>query len=169
MDIQCACAQLSSQSEAIIALASGLTHEEARWHPNPESWSVLIVMCHLVDEEILDFRSHIDHILHTPDEPWPQIDPVGWVTEKRYANRNLSETIEQFSAERYKSITWLKAIKNPDWEVSVNLPWGPLSAGIMLASWLAHDLLHLRQLTALRYDLTQATCQPYSVQNAGEW
>ena len=169
MDIQQACTQLSSQGEAIIALANGLSHEEAIWKPDPASWSVLVVLCHLVDEEMLDFRAHLNHILHTPGEPWPQIDPVGWVTEKRYADRNLPETIDLFKQERDKSIAWLKTIKNPNFDASVSLPWGPLSAGDMLASWLAHDLLHLRQLTELQYDLTQAACQLYSVQYAGEW
>jgi hypothetical protein len=39
----------------------------------------------------------------------------------------------------------------------------------MLASWLAHDLLHLRQLIELRYQITISRCDPYRVLYAGEW
>jgi hypothetical protein len=39
----------------------------------------------------------------------------------------------------------------------------------MLASWLAHDLLHLRQLIELRYQLTKSNSTPFNVDYAGKW
>lgn len=169
MDLQTACTQLQTQAQAISALASSLTDEQARWQPNAESWSVLVVICHLVDEEIEDFRAHLDHILHTPEAPWPEIDPVGWVTQRRYSDRQLRDALAQFQQEREHSIDWLHSLENPDWDSAVSHPWGTLTAGDMLASWLAHDLLHTRQLTELRYQLTQSAAQPYRVGYAGKW
>ncbi len=75
MDISIASNQLKAQGEAILQLAEGLSLEQARWKPDEKSWSVLEVLNHLVDEEVLDFRRHLDHLLHTPDAPWPEIDP----------------------------------------------------------------------------------------------
>ena len=169
MEINDAAHQLRHQGEAILALAADLQDSAAQWKPNAESWSILEVLNHLVDEEILDFRRHLEYILDTPDQPWPQIDPQGWVTEKNYNQRSLEETVINFKSERERSITWLLALNNPDWESAVTRSWGKLTAGDMLASWLAHDLLHLRQLVALFYDLTARESQPYSVQYAGEW
>jgi hypothetical protein len=169
MDIQSACKQLKAQGQAILQLAEGLTLEQARWKPDEKSWSVLEVMNHLVDEEILDFRRHLDHILHTPTEPWPEIDPQGWVTSKRYNERQPGETLTAFAAEREKSLAWLQTLAEPDWDTAVPMPWGSLTAGDMLASWLAHDLLHLRQLIELRYTLTRNASEPYSVEYAGAW
>ncbi|QRN82634.1 DinB family protein [Chloroflexota bacterium] len=169
MDISIANNQLKAQGEAILQLAEGLTLEQARWKPDEKSWSVLEVMNHLVDEEVLDFRRHLDHLLHTPDAPWPKIDPQGWVTAKRYNERQLDATLAAFTAEREASLKWLDTLQNPNWDSAAVMPWGGLSAGDMLASWLAHDLLHLRQLIELRYTLMEESCLPYSVEYAGGW
>lgn len=169
MEITKVTTQLRYQAQAINALAADLTLEESRWKPNPKSWSVLEVLNHLVDEEMLDFRDHLGHILFTPDQPWPEIDPGAWVTKKQYNKSLLDETLQKFKSEREKSIAWLFGLSDPDWEGFVAAPWGKLTAGEMLASWVAHDLLHLRQLVELRYMLTAKTSQPYKIEYAGDW
>jgi hypothetical protein len=169
MDLQKARTQLKTQGQAVIALATGLTTEEAQWKPSLESWSVLEVLNHLVDEEIYDFRAHLDHILHTPERPWPKIDPQGWVTQRHYNQQNLDDTLLRFEAEREKSLNWLAELPAPDWNAAVTQSWGTLSAGDMLASWVAHDLLHLRQLVELRYQITKTANQPYQPDYAGKW
>jgi hypothetical protein len=169
MDIQNAHSQLKTQGGAISTLTSELTIKEARWKPNPESWSVLEVLNHLVDEEIYDFRAHLDHILHTPEKEWPKIDPEGWVTQRHYNQQIFNETLLRFEAEREKSLGWLARLSAPDWDSAVTQPWGTLSAGDMLAAWLAHDLLHIRQLVELRYQITKAAYHPYQVDYAGKW
>jgi hypothetical protein len=169
MDLQNARSQLKAQGQMVVALATGLTHEEARWKPNPVGWSILEVVNHLVDEEIYDFRAHLDHILHTPEQPWPKIDPQGWVTQRHYDQQNLDDTLLRFEAEREKSLSWLAGLPAPDWDAAVTQSWGTLSAGDMLAAWLAHDLLHLRQLVDLRYKITKAANQPYQLDYAGKW
>jgi len=169
MELQSAIAQLKTQGQAILPLADGLSLEQARWKPDEKSWSVLEVMNHLVDEEVLDFRRHLDHLLHTPKDPWPEIDPQGWVNSKHYNERQLDATLAAFVAEREKSIAWLHTLKALNWDSAAAMPWGSLSAGDMLASWLAHDLLHLRQLIELRYALTESGSEPYRVEYAGGW
>lgn len=169
MNIDQAAAQLNWQGQAITTLAAGLTEKDSRFKPDPDSWSLLEVLNHLVDEEVLDFRRHLGHILFTPDKPWPEIDPEGWVTEKHYNETRLVNTLQNLKAEREKSIEWLCGLSTPNWDASVSMPWGSLSAGDMLASWLAHDLLHMRQMVELRYHLTAADSIPFCLEYAGKW
>ena len=169
MDLENAIIQLKNQGAAILSLAKDLSDAEARWKPAPEEWSILEVLNHLVDEERYDFRRHLHHILFTPDEPWPEIAPQEWVVEKKYNQQSLDQTRNNFKSEREKSIEWLKNLTDPNWEKTTKLPWGILSAGDMLASWLAHDLLHLRQLVELHYQLTILKSQPFKVDYAGKW
>lgn len=169
MNIHNAVSQLKAQGQAIAALVIELSPEETRWKPARDSWSVLEVLNHLVDEEIYDFRAHLDHILHTPEQTWPEIDPLGWVTLRHYNEGDLNKTLVRFETEREKSLTWLGELTTPDWQTTVTLSWGTLSAGDMLASWLAHDLLHLRQLVELRYLITAVASQPYQLDYAGKW
>jgi hypothetical protein len=48
-------------------------------------------------------------------------------------------------------------------------PFGQISAGDMFASWVAHDLLHIRQLVELHWAYTTRQLQPYNVEYAGGW
>jgi len=169
MDLKNAVAQLRQQGIAIGSLAADVTEEAARWKPDPESWSILEVLNHLVDEEVFDFRRHSEHMLFTPDQPWPEIDPQGWVTERAYNQRKLDETLRNFERERVNSIRWLGELTQPNWDSKVSFDWGDLTAGDMLVSWLAHDLLHIRQLVELRYQLTAANSLPFRVEYAGKW
>ena len=160
---------LARGAEIIRALIMGVTQAEARFKATPESWSVLEVVCHLYDEEREDFRQRLDIILHRPTEKWPPIDPVGWVTTRGYNERNLAETLDSFLAEREKSLTWLKSLSTPNWEAEYIAPFGSIKSGNMLASWVAHDNLHIRQLVELRRGRIESLAEPFDVRYAGEW
>jgi len=161
--------QLAYQAEAIRALVQGVSDDQARWKPSADDWSILEVIHHLYDEEVEDFRRHLDHILYHADQPWPRIDPGGWVTQRRYNQQDPAEMLAKFLAARQESLAWLRSLDAPDWHAAITMPWGALTAGDMLASWAAHDLLHLRQLVELHYAWTQRAVAPHSVEYAGEW
>jgi hypothetical protein len=44
-----------------------------------------------------------------------------------------------------------------------------MRAGDMLAAWVAHDLLHMRQLVELHRTYTVTQLAPYDTRYAGEW
>ena len=46
---------------------------------------------------------------------------------------------------------------------------GGLSAGDLLASWAAHDWLHLRQIAKRRHELTARDAGKFSIAYAGRW
>ena len=169
MDLPSLINQLTHQAEAIGALVQDVPDDQARWKPNPDHWSILEVIHHLYDEEIEDFRAHLDHILYHADQPWPRIDPGGWVTQRRYNQQDPAEMLAKFLAARQESLAWLRSLDAPDWHAAITMPWGALTAGDMLASWAAHDLLHLRQLVELHYAWTQRAVAPHNVAYAGEW
>lgn len=166
MDISSAQDQLRSQGKAIMALAGGLTFEQARWKPDPESWSVVEVFLHLIYEERYDFRDYLDHILHKPDGPLPKPPSFDDIKD---VEKSLQDQLKTFQKERQNSIVWLGKQVDPDWDATISFSWGEITAGDMLASWLAHDLLHLRQLVELRYALTADASRPYGIEYAGEW
>ena len=76
--------RLRRTGDTIDTLVRGLPLEVARWRPAPGKWSTLEVVAHLVDEEIEDFRGRLASTLKDPATPWPKIDPLVWVTERRY-------------------------------------------------------------------------------------
>jgi hypothetical protein len=168
MNLENAIKQLQTQVKAITFLAKGLSVEQIQWKPRPEDWSVLEVLNHLLNEETLDFRYYLGQIF-TPEEPWPKDTSQDWALKESENPRVLEKLIINIEFEREKSLAWLKSLTDPDWKKTIQFKWGSLSAGDLLASWLTHDILHLRQLVELRYELTKANSAPYDVTYAGKW
>lgn len=159
---------------ALSSALTAFTPEEARYKPpHPKyprgAWSVLEIVNHLADEEVEDFRCRVELTLHNPAAEWPRIDPEGWAVSRRYNERDIDESLARFVAERGRSIAWLRSLHDPDWDAVHEHPRGPIRAGDLLASWAAHDGLHLRQISKRLYQLACRDCPGYSVQYAGDW
>lgn len=162
--------QLQRAPGVFGTLLDGLDEDAMRWRPQPGKWSALEVICHLADEERQDFRLRIDLTLHDPGREWPGIDPPAWVSEHAYQDRAPADAIDDFMHERAKSLIWLDHLEDPPWDNAHEHPsLGPLRAGDLLASWAAHDVLHLRQLTALRFHHLAEVASPYTPDYAGPW
>ena len=160
---------LAHGAEIIRALVLGVTQAEAQVKPTPESWSILEVVCHLGDEERDDFRQRVDFTLNRPSETWPPIHPGAWVTERKYNERDLDQSLSDFLAERSKSLAFLKGLASANWNASHMTEYGERKAGDLLGSWVAHDNLHMRQLVELRRVRLQKITDPYDIGYAGEW
>jgi hypothetical protein len=169
MDFELLIPKMGSNAKTINSLAGGVSNEQARWRPDSESWSLLEVIHHLYDEEKQDFRVRLKIILSQSNADLPPIDPQGWVTERAYNDKDLTRVLSGFLHEREQSISWLKGLQSPDWTAVYQNPWGEISAGDMFASWVAHDLLHIRQLVELHWAYTNQLVSPYSVDYAGPW
>lgn len=161
---------LERNALAIHSLAGNVSAEKASWKPSPEKWSILEIMAHLYDEEREDFRTRLDLLLHSPGKKWPPIDPQGWVAERQYSKRDMQETVRAFLEEREKSLEWLRELASPAWDNSHEHPvFGTIRAGDLLGSWVAHDLLHIRQLTHVLWQDVTELSRPYTLAYAGAW
>ena len=170
MDIANIAGRFQHNGQAIAALLAGVTPAQARWKPGAADWSILEIVNHLADEEVEDFRRRVDLTLHHEGEPWPPIDPVAWAVERRYNDRGLDESLARFLEARRTSIAWLEQLESPDWQRVYRHPKvGALSAGDLLASWLAHDMLHIRQLAKRHFQFLGESLPGFSLAYAGDW
>jgi hypothetical protein len=163
--------QLEANSGIFQALVSGLSDAQMRWRPDENSWSLLEVVNHLRDEEMWDFRRRTRLTLETPEAEWPPIHPGDWVTKRGYNQRECEVSLDQFVGERTESIQWLRGLSAPalNWDSRHESHGRSLRAGDLMASWLAHDFLHLRQINELRYLWHAAQSASYDVSYAGDW
>ena len=144
--------ELERNREVFSHLLGGKPAAAFSWRPAPGTWTLLEIVCHLYDEEREDFRLRVQHALESRDNP-PPIDPVGWVTSRNYAAQDYEAKLAAFLQERTASIDWLRSLQSPRWDSTFQHPqMGPLTARMFLANWLAHDLLHLRQIVRLEYE-----------------
>jgi len=159
--------RMSANIDTIVSLAKGVGEDQARWRPAPDRWSIVEVIGHLYDEEQFDFRARVDFTLNQPGETWPPFDPLKWMSEGNYIEGDLEETIQSWIDERRRSLEWLHALRSPDWNKSYTHPSiGELRAGDLLAAWLAHDLLHIRQLAGLHVDYASHISKPFHIKYA---
>jgi hypothetical protein len=160
--------RLATDAGVFKALLKGVSAEQARWRPDPSQWAIVEVVNHLADEEVEDFRRRLELTLFHPGVPWPGIDPQAWPTERGYLERDLKESLERFLDERGASVEWLRELIVPDLEAAYDHPQvGRLRAGDLLAAWLAHDLIHIRQITRLHYRWLERQAAPYKLGYAG--
>lgn len=154
----------------LAPLLMSLPDEDARWKPAPEHWSILEICCHLADEEREDFRPRLQSTLEDPGRPWPALDLEGIAQRRAYNEKDLGVTVARFIAERSESVAWLRSRSSPDFSKAYEHPkFGPIRAGELLASWAAHDALHLRQIAKRLHGLAARDGSPYAVAYAGEW
>jgi hypothetical protein len=160
---------LSQNRDVFNDMLPNLSGDIVLWKPAPEKWCLLEIVCHLYDEEREDFRARTKHVLETPAEPLPSIDPQGWVTARNYIQQDYQDKLNQFLNEREASVKWLTGLSHPQWDNAYIHPkFGSMTAKMFLSNWLAHDYLHIRQITKLKYDyLKHLTGE--SLSYAGEW
>ena len=152
--------------ESLFVVSS---HEEYLWKANANEWCLLEVVCHLVDEEILDFRTRVKAALEPQKYPFESIDPIGWVIEKEYLKQDYSSKTQEWVEQRKKSIEWLTALQNPVWHNSLQHPkLGPISAEEFLTNWLAHDHIHIRQINRIKRGYLSHVSR-HSLSYAGKW
>ncbi|GAA4789693.1 DinB family protein [Olivibacter ginsenosidimutans] len=161
--------ELSENRNVFKALLAPVGEELYLWKPNPQKWCLLEIVCHLYDIEREDFRLRTAHVLSSPTEPLPPIDPPGWVSSRAYIQQDYQDKLNDFLTERTQSVSWLQNLSNPAWENAYEHPkLGKITANMLLSNWLAHDYLHIRQITKLKYDyLRQLTHEDLGY--AGNW
>ena len=84
-------------------------------------------------------------------------------------HKSLETKIAEFVTEREKSVAWLRGLNNPKWDNAFQHPKvGPVTAQLILENWLAHDILHTRQILGLTYGYLKANAKS-PLDYAGNW
>jgi hypothetical protein len=169
MEIELVIQRLASNGETIRTLVAGVPDEQTRWRPAPDKWSMLEVINHLCDEERLDFRARINHILTGAAPPWPATNPLGWLVEHNYYKRDFGESLNDFLREREQTIEWMQEHLSSNWDAFYDHPAvGAITARDLLAPWIGHDMIHIRQLAKLHFQYLAALPDEPHVAYAGE-
>lgn len=161
--------ELETNAQVFQHLMKVSSADQVTWKPDENKWCLLEIVCHLVDEEVLDFRTRVNTALHPDDYSFVPIDPVGWVNAKSYISQDYAHKVDQWLSEREESIHWLKSLESPNWEsVLVHPELGKMSAGQFLENWVAHDFIHLRQMTRTKRAYLNHMAQK-DIGYAGKW
>ena len=161
--------QLQKNKFVFQSLLEDVQPELITWRPRPDKWCLLEIVCHLYDEEQFDFKFRAKWILEQPNVLPPPFNPIDWVKDHKYMEQDYDTMVQKLLSERDASITWLKSLKNPNWDNSYNHPkLGKRTAKHYLDNWLAHDYLHIRQIIKQKFDYFNSQTNE-SLEYAGVW
>jgi hypothetical protein len=115
----------------------------------PGTWSPYVVIGHLIHGERADWMPRLAIILeHGPSRPFDPFDREAQFRESD--GKPLSMLLDEFSALRRDNIARLRALdlQPEQFELKGTHPaLGPVTVRQLLATWTAHDLAHILQVS----------------------
>ena len=161
---------LKNFAQLLPIQVDGISDADARWKPPSQNWSILEIVCHLVDEELEDFPRRIRLTLENGEKRWPSINPELSAFDRKYNDKDLENKVREFCNLRAASVKWLESLVEPQWDTAYqHLHLGSIMAGDIMAAWAAHDQLHVRQIAKRKYELIRRDAADFSIDYAGDW
>jgi hypothetical protein len=138
--------ELARYPALVDAMVADLSLDRWRARPAPDEWAAVEIVCHLRDEEAEDFGARVRVVLEGGRRFTP-VDPEGWAAARRYQDADPLEALAAFRRHRDASLAMLAGAAPERLTASGESPSGLRLSGLdLLAAWVAHDGLHLRQL-----------------------
>ena len=142
-------ALLETTPQAIVKLVAGLPRPLLEATEGPGTWNARQVLEHLVWGEVDDWIPRVRLILEQQDRvAFTPFDREGGA--KRYGDWSIDRLADEFLRLRAESLATLRALNLGPGQL--RLPGRHPSLGVvnmaqLIASWVAHDLAHLDQIT----------------------
>lgn len=136
--------------EELPAAVRGLDEATLRRPERPGKWSVLQVVQHLADSDLV-WAYRVRRILADDRPAISGYDQDRWAERLRYADARVEDALEQFAAVRRANLRLLRALAPEEWSrVGIHAERGEESIAHLTKLYAAHDLVHLRQIARIR-------------------
>ncbi|HXW92349.1 MAG TPA: DinB family protein [Terriglobales bacterium] len=135
----------------IAAAVSGLPDAILRFKPAPDKWSILEVLGHLADVEIV-YAHRFRQMLADKKPVIAPMDQVAWATRLGYSEESPAELVAAYGLNRHRTLQLLRRLKPGDLEKSAYHP--ELERDVTVAEYVAkiasHGANHLAQIERLK-------------------
>ena len=148
-ELEEATAILSRTPAVLDALLRGLPDGWIASHEGGETWSPFDVVGHLIHGERTDWMERARIILeHGEARPFDKFNRLAQFNESK--GRTLDDLLDEFAAVRAQNLRDLAGLKLTDADLDrrgTHPAFGPVTLRQLLATWTAHDLDHLTQIS----------------------
>lgn len=140
---------LSGLDVSLARATAGLTPTQLRQPEKPGKWSVIEVVQHLADSELVtSYRIRMILASDTPDIQG--YDQDAWAHRLRYAESSLPDALAQIRVLRGRGLELLRGLQPDEWErAGMHSERGRESIRHITKLQAAHDLVHLRQIARI--------------------
>ncbi len=136
----------------LARLTSGVSDEKLRRRPAPQKWSVLEILAHLAEDELVTswrYRQMIEHNGAT----MIGFDQNEWARLGDYGSWDVREALEMFRLLREANLRLLTRLTPKEWECEGNhAERGRLTVRDLARHMAAHDINHILQIERLIRD-----------------
>jgi hypothetical protein len=147
-DLEDTIALLSRTPAALDALLRDLPQRWTGHHEGENTWNASDIVGHLIHGERTDWMPRTKLILQYGEaRPFEPFDRLGHVKE---ADRPLGDLLDDFARLRAQNLAELRALKLTVEQLAMrgrHPALGTVTLSQLLATWAAHDLSHLHQLS----------------------
>lgn len=127
------------------ALTDGVSEETLRTPEAPGKWSVVQVLWHLADSEVI-YRYRLRRAVAEEDEI-VGYDQDRWADRLRYADADPAEALAIIRSLRPSTMRWIRGLDADELRrAGMHNERGPESVDHMIRLLAGHDLLHRRQI-----------------------
>lgn len=155
---------LSRTPAALNALLRDLTETWTLRGEGDKTWTAFDVVGHLIHAERADWIPRARIILqHGDSQPFAPFDRLGH--EREIRGKSLGELLDEFARVRSENLSELRAldIQPEDLDRLGRHPaLGSVTLSQLLATWAAHDLTHLHQISRIMAYQYREAVGPFS-------
>jgi uncharacterized damage-inducible protein DinB len=135
----------------IAAAVSGLPDTILGYKPAPDRWSILEILGHLADIEIV-YAHRFRQMLADKQPVIAPMDQEAWATKLSYSEESPAELVAAYGLNRHRTLQLLRRLQPGDLEKSAYHP--ELQRDVTVAEYVAkiaaHGASHLAQIERLK-------------------
>jgi len=147
------------------ALLRGLPDSWTQQNEGADTWSAFDVIAHLIHGERTDWMARTRIILENGEaRTFERFDRLGHILESR--GKSLDQLLDEFARLRRENLAALRALNLQAENLARrgrHPTLGVVTLAELLATWAAHDLTHLHQLSRVMAHQYRAAVGPWSV------
>jgi hypothetical protein len=129
---------------------AGLSEERLRQPEREGKWSILDVVNHLADTELV-FSFRIRITLAQDEPPITGFDQDAWVSKLGNRSGDLAEMLDRFRSVRHANVKLLRSCTKEELaRLGMHAERGPESVELMMKLAAGHDMVHVRQIGRIR-------------------
>ena len=148
---------------SLRAVTAGVAPAALRFREEKSAWTIIEVVSHMTDGEVVDWLPRIEIILSDhPDKEFAPFDRRGGFT--RYKGWGLRDLLEEFDRLRRQNVERLLSFRlKPEAldRTGVHPELGVVTLEQLLACWVTHDCAHLAQIARIQTRYFGASAGPW--------
>ena len=137
-------------------LVNGLTSEELRRPEAPGKWSILEVIHHLADSELV-WAYRLRLVLAEKQPEITGYDQDRWASQLKYREANLQDVLELLGILRKTNLRLISSLSDEELQrAGTHNERGEETVEHMIRLYAGHDLVHSNQISRIRKSQSQS-------------